>query len=81
MTDLHIIAPETMELTMTWVIERIVEYAEKNGKFPDRLTTRPKNIVKILYFMNSSDLRESPRVLGIPLLMKVGDNPPVSIGA
>lgn len=76
MADLHIIAPETMELTITYVLERIVEYAENNGKFPDRLTTRPKNYVKILYFM-ADQLQKRPTVLGIPLLIKVGNNEPI----
>lgn len=71
MTEFHIIKPESMDLTMGWVIERIIEYYEKNGAWPDKLTTRPKNYIRILYFMDSHDLREKPTILGIPLEIKL----------
>lgn len=71
MTELHIIKPESMELTMGWVIERIVEYYEKNGAWPDKLTTRPKNFVKICYYMDIRDLVNKPQILGIPLEIKL----------
>jgi hypothetical protein len=68
---LHIAMPQTVELTIGYVAERIVEYWERTGHKPDRITMRPKAFIKYLLLLNPDSYTTGAKILDIPLDCKV----------